>query len=69
MIGILIFDNIVRYIVLLYFLILSSNACTYLSLMHVMRNFEAPEGADLKKRVKSYYYFMNFSYGLMNFAA
>ena len=65
MIGILIFDNTTRYIFLFYFLILSSNACTYLSLMHVMRNYEVPEGAGLKHRVKNYYYIMNVIYVLM----
>ena len=65
MIGILIFDNIVNYMLLFYFLVLSSNACTYLSLMHVMRNYENLEGAALKRRVRNYYYVMNVIYVLM----
>jgi hypothetical protein len=65
MIGILIFDNTTRYIFLFYFLILSSNACTYLSLMHVLRHYEVPEGAGLRERVKIYYYIMNVLYVLM----
>ena len=69
MIGILVFDNIVRYILLFYFLVLSSNACTNLSLMHVMRHYEVPEGEGLKRRTRIYYYFMNIIYFLMVIAA
>ena len=69
MIGILVFDNIVRYILPFYFLVLSSNACTYLSLMHVMRHYEVPEGEGLKRRTRIYYYFMNIIYFLMIIAA
>ena len=69
MIGILIFNNIARYILLFYFLILSSNACTYLSLMHVIRQFEVPEGVGLKHRVRNYYYAMNVICVLMILAA
>ena len=65
MIGILLFDNIVRYTLLFYFLVLSSNACTYLSLMHVMRHYENPEGAALRHRVRNYFYVMNVIYVLM----
>ena len=69
MIGILIFDSIARYLLLFYFLILSSNACSYLSLLHVMRHYEVPEGTGLRNRVKYYFYVMNVIYVLMILAA
>ena len=62
MVGILIFESVFKRILLFYFLTLSSNACTYISLMHVMRNYEIPEGKALKNRVKKYYYMMNLIY-------
>lgn len=60
--AVVIFDFKTQYIFGFFFLILSANYTTFLSLLHVMRNLELPECHAIRKKVHPYFMGMNIAY-------
>ena len=58
----MIFDFKTQYIFGFFFLVLSANFTTYLSLMHVLRHLELPEGHAIRNKVNPFFLSMNVAY-------